>query len=183
MIQLITEQATGASGENKNAEYIKKKQIKQKLKNVRMLDESGKFVYRPFHRAEFQRVTLKQREIEKKNSEGNVTLNTGRFYQKDYIIFKRLLNDFNNSSSQITCKQIKDNCHNSERHHFVCTGLANARLKFCSRCGDQSKSHELDRYYIDINERARNRFILCYGCMGMFLKFHTEHLNTGLEFV
>lgn len=182
MIQLITEQVTGAGNENKS-EYIKKKQMTKKLKNVKMLDESGKFVYRPFHRVEFQRVTLRQRDIvDEKNSEEQKLVDD-RFYQTDYKLFKRLLNNFNNSSSQTTCKQIKDNCHNSARHNFVCTGLANVRLKFCSRCGDKSKTHELERYYVDVNQKASNRVIFCYGCMGMCLKFHADKLNTGMEFV
>ena len=183
MIQLITEQvspgAGGAGGENKG-EYIKKKQMKKKLKNVKMLDESGKFVYRPFHRIEFQRVTLKQKDEENLEEQ---KLIDGRFYQTDYKLFKGLLDNFNNSSSQTTCKQIKDNCHNLARHNFVCTGLANVRLKFCSRCGDKAKTHELERYYVDVNQKASNRVIFCYGCMGMCLKFHADKLNTGMEFV
>lgn len=187
MIQLITEQVTGR--ENARNE-IQKKETNKQLKNVKKLDESGKLVYRPLHRVEFQRMTLKQHiesEQSKNFADGQKTefVDSLRFYNTDYKLFKRLLSDFNNASFQTACKQIKDNCQISNRHNFECTGLANVRLKFCTRCCDRAKNHKLERYYIDVNQQAHYRTILCYGCMGMYLNFHSENINSdgGSDFL
>ena len=52
---------------------------------------------------------------------------------------------------------------------FQCVGSVNVNMCLCSRCGDAKKEYKLERYYVDVLEKAHMRTTLCHGCMGKML--------------
>ena len=52
---------------------------------------------------------------------------------------------------------------------FKYVGKVNVTLQMCSRCRDAGKPFMKDIYYIDKEEMAKSRTILCVGCLGSYL--------------
>ena len=52
---------------------------------------------------------------------------------------------------------------------FAFVGFVNVCMKMCFRCRDQGKHYKIDRYYVDVLEKAQMRTALCYGCLGALL--------------
>ena len=56
-----------------------------------------------------------------------------------------------------------------EISRFRLVGKVNVALQLCSRCRDAGKPFMMDTYYIDREEVAQIRTILCEGCIGYYL--------------
>lgn len=82
-----------------------------------------------------------------------------RYYYKDEEEFQSDLDRFNRSL-------IKTSVTLSNELYFVCVGLANVRLQFCSKCFDVDKENEMDLYYVNKGDVSQQRTTLCRGCLG-----------------
>ena len=61
--------------------------------------------------------------------------------------------------------------NNIEEVSFEGKGLVNVGMRMCTRCLDAGKSKgDTDVYFIDAKEIAKNRLILCRGCIGQRIK-------------
>lgn len=67
------------------------------------------------------------------------------------------------------------------RHKFRSCGLLNVRMRFCSRCGDENKDHEIEPYFVDVNEVTSWRTIFCLGCLSQLLRCHHEYNMTEFK--
>ena len=156
-----------SSTKSTNTNIVHEEQsVKSKVKDVRMIDRNGKIVNRPLHRKEFKRSTVRKKSV---NSQSH------RYYFQDEKMFDRLLEKYNTSQKQTIAvhAQSKDD-ESVSRHHFLSSGLVNVNLKLCSRCGDIDKTHKLETYFIDQNQKAKARTIFCYGCIGLLLNKFQE---------
>jgi len=178
MLQNLIAKQANSDSNRELADYQAKS---KKIKKVKIVNEAGKVVTRALHRVEFQRVIVKRSDLIRMDAEDGC-YNNNRFYHTDQRHFSDILNAFNNSPNQTVCELIRKNQLENKRHFFVCIGLANVRMRFCTRCADEAKYHDLERYYVDNNEHARHRTIFCQGCMGMCLIFHGENENASKEF-
>lgn len=88
--------------------------------------------------------------------------NIDRYYYKDEEEFQRDLERFNRS---IINKKKSSLITNGERC-FAGVGLANVRLKFCSKCFDVDKDNEMELYYVNKGDISQHRTTLCRGCIG-----------------
>ena len=168
---------------DKNKEEHEKKLKKSQKENSqiisKMIDQKGQFVSRPLHRMFFKRESISLNDQIRRNSD---QYKFDRCYFEEHRHFRRKLKAFNQSPNQTVCALIRKNNTESgnARHHFRSTGFANVRIKMCTRCADERKSSSMERYYVDVNEKAQQRTILCYGCLGMLLKFHEDnHTKEG----
>ena len=142
MTKMIQNIISDQVNDKQNKELQKKnKSVKKdvkKVKNVKMVDGNGKVVYRPIHRNEFERRTSIRISGRHKDS-------YNRLYIRDRKYFKQLLKEFNSATEQFSLQDlIKQDKYQSilqpgVRHHFIPSGLANVKLKFCTRCEDESK--------------------------------------------
>ena len=61
--------------------------------------------------------------------------------------------------------------NNIEDVAFEGKGLLNVGMRMCTRCLDAGKSKgDTDVYFMDTKEIAKNRLILCRGCIGQRIK-------------
>lgn len=90
-----------------------------------------------------------------------------RFYYMDQNEFQLDLDFFNANINFLKDDQTHDS---KSKTNFICVGLANTRLKFCSICFDVDKNNEVELYYVDKADISQHRTILCRGCIGSMLK-------------
>ena len=110
-----------------------------------------------------------------------------RYTFKDIEHFNDLLHIFNNTlvSRDLVHSFISEPLFRFElpvesgyidaRFEFV--GFVNVSMRMCFRCKDQGKLFKMDRYYVDILEKANMRTTLCYGCMGAMLRKLTASMS------
>lgn len=90
--------------------------------------------------------------------------NIDRYYYIDKNVFHA---DFKRFRANIKF-DCYEHCYGlvGNQTNFMCVGLANVRLKFCSICYDVDKENEVELYYVDTDDISQHRAVLCHGCIG-----------------
>lgn len=100
-----------------------------------------------------------------------------RYYYDD---IKKFQHDLTQYRSNIGFqKDFSSDGANLNKTKFVCVGLANVRLKFCSLCFDIRKKDSQELYFVDKYDISHHRTILCYGCLGSILLEMKQRGNEG----
>lgn len=120
-----------------------------------IVDSSGNIVYPAMHRKDVGRIVLKYNVYK--------TGSTDRYYYETSKDFNKALKQYNKASQQT-----------GKKCHYSSCGLANTRVRFCSKCFDVGKNENVDTYFIDRLEKASKRTILCYGCIGSVIRAANE---------
>lgn len=166
---------------------------------MRSVDRNGNIVHRPIHRREFKRYTALRKSstvrIERHYFSDEDTFNemltkyntsdkqtkvllihtkTVFLYGKDDDECKEPQQPLQQQHQQMKHKQ-KQRKTKKVTHNFKSCGWLNVRMRFCSRCGDEEKSHPSEPYFVDTNEVTSWRTIFCLGCLGQLLKCHHDY--------
>ena len=128
------------------------------------------------------RVSNKSSPKRQRKSSRNSPRPTDRYYFESQREFEKLLNDLNRRRTVYT--------HSTQNRLIVptpqtlaarmylndaqirlrCVGFVSVAMQMCSRCCDSGKPFsKKDKYYINELEIAKERTVLCHGCLGYML--------------